>query len=99
MRGKIEIDFLMTILLLLLMAYQVIGQKLHEWFGVIMLVLFIIHNILNIRWYTNLFQGKYKPVRILQTILNFMVLTSILFLGYSGIIMSLHFFLLTEEWH
>ena len=89
---KLCIDFVMTVLLLLLMAYQIVGEKLHEWFGAGMLVLFIAHNILNIRWYANLFRGKYKPVRVLGTVLNFAVLASILSLGYSGIIMSRHLF-------
>ena len=92
MKVKMGIDFLMTILLILLMAYQIVGEELHEWFGAGMLVLFIIHNILNIRWYANLFKGKYRPVRILGTILNFAVLADILILGYSGIIMSRHLF-------
>ncbi len=82
----------MTVLLLLLMAYQVVGETLHEWFGAAMLVLFIAHNILNIKWYKNLFHGKYKPVRILGTILNLVVLAALLFLGYSGIVMSRHLF-------
>lgn len=92
MKIKIGIDFLMTVLLLLLMAYQVVGETLHEWFGAAMLVLFIAHNILNIKWYKNLFHGKYKPVRILGTILNLVVLAALLFLGYSGIVMSRHLF-------
>lgn len=92
MKIKIGIDFIMTVLLILLMAYQVVGDELHEWFGAAMLVLFITHNILNIKWYKNLFKGKYKPVRILGTILNFAVLAAILSLGYSGIIMSRHLF-------
>lgn len=92
MKIKIGIDFLMTVLLLLLMAYQVVGETLHEWFGAAMLVLFLVHNILNIKWYKSLFKGKYKPVRILGTVLNFAVLVSILSLGYSGIVMSRHLF-------
>lgn len=86
------IDLLMTALLLCLMAYQVIGQKLHEWFGAGMLILFIVHNILNIRWYGNLFKGKYKLLRIVQTIVNVSVLISMLCLGYSGIVMSRYVF-------
>ena len=82
----------MTILLLLLMAYQIVGEMLHEWFGAGMLVLFIVHTVLNIKWYKNLFKEKYKPVRIFGTILNFAVLASILSLGYSGIVMSRHLF-------
>lgn len=89
---KIGIDFLMTVLLLLLMAYQVVGETLHEWFGAAMLVLFLVHNVLNIKWYKNLFKGKYKPVRIFGTVLNFAVLAAILSLGYSGIVMSRHLF-------
>lgn len=89
---KIGIDFLMTALLLLLMAYQVVGETLHEWLGAAMLVLFLVHNILNIKWYKNLFKGKYKPVRILGTVLNFAVLATILSLAYSGIVMSRHVF-------
>lgn len=92
MKIKLSIDCLMTMLLLLLMAYQVTGDELHEWFGVGMLLVFIIHNILNIRWYANLFKGKYKLVRLLGTVLNFAVLAAILSLGYSGIVMSRHVF-------
>lgn len=89
---KMGIDFLMTILLLLLMAYQVTGQKLHEWFGTGMLVLFLIHNILNIRWYGSLFKGKYTLLRTMQTLINISVLISMLCLGFSGIVLSRHIF-------
>ena len=37
-------------------------------------------------------QGKIKPVRILQTFVNFSVLISMLCLGYSGIVLSRHVF-------
>lgn len=89
---KMGIDVLMTILLLGLMAYQITGQALHEWLGAGMLVLFLAHNILNIRWYGNLFKRKYKLPRIIQTIVDFSVLAAMLCLGYSGIVMSRHVF-------
>lgn len=89
---KMGIDASMTVLLLLLMAYQITGQELHEWFGIGMLVLFLLHNILNIRWYGNLFKGKYTLLRVMQVIINFSVLASILCLGFSGIVMSRHVF-------
>lgn len=94
MKSKIKmgIDILMTTLLLGLMSYQITGQMLHEWFGVGELWLFIAHNILNIRWYGNLFKGKYRLLRIIQTTVNFSVLISMLCLGYSGIVMSRHVF-------
>ena len=92
MKIEIGIDFIMTVLLLLLMAYQITGQELHEWFGAGMLVLFLLHNILNIRWYRNLFRGKYRLLRVIQTIVNFSVLITMLCLGFSGIVLSRHVF-------
>lgn len=89
---KLGMDCLMTVLLLCLMAYQITGETLHEWFGAGMLILFMAHNILNIRWYGNLFKGKYKLLRIVQTIINLSTLISMLCLGYSGIVMSRHVF-------
>ena len=41
------VDAAMTVLLLLLMAYQVTGEVLHEWIGVGMTLLVILHQILN----------------------------------------------------
>lgn len=89
---KMGIDLLMTVILLCLMAYQITGQVLHEWFGTGMLVLFLAHNILNIRWYGSLFRGKYRLLRIIQTVVNFSVLASMLCLAYSGIVLSRHVF-------
>lgn len=89
---KMGIDLLMTVLLLCLMAYQVTGRKLHEWFGTGMLVLFLLHNILNIRWYGSLFKGKYTLLRTMQTLINISVLISMLCLGFSGIVLSRHIF-------
>ncbi len=92
MKIKAGIDLLMTVLLLLLMAYQITGQELHEWFGAGMLLLFLFHNILNRKWYGNLFRGKYGLLRVIQTAVNFSALITMLCLGFSGIVMSRHVF-------
>ncbi len=89
---KILTDLLMTAALLFLMAYQVTGEKFHEWFGVTLFLLFIIHNVLNIRWYGNLFKGKYRPLRVIRTVTNFAVFAVMLCLVYSGIVMSRYVF-------
>ena len=57
-----------------------------------MLVLFLIHNMLNDKWYRNLLKGKYSIPRILQTVVNFAVLISMLCLAYSGMVMSHYVF-------
>ena len=92
MKIKMFIDFFMTVLLLMLMAYQVTGEKFHEWLGTGMVVLFLMHNYLNIRWYGYLLKGKYTALRILRTVINFSTLIAILMLAYSGIILSRHVF-------
>ena len=85
---KIAIDLVMTITLLLLMLFQITGQQVHEYLGIMMLVLFLGHNILNWKWYRHLFKGKYKLYRCIQTILNISILMMMLGLGYRGMVMA-----------
>ena len=92
MRWKIAIDILMSIVLLLLMAYQVVGDYLHEICGTSMLVLFLVHHILNARWYKGLLKGKYMPQRTISTVVNAALLIAMLSLAYSGIVLSRHVF-------
>lgn len=86
------IDAAMTILLLLLMGFQFWGDFFHEWAGAGMFVLFILHHILNLGWYKNLFHGKYTPVRLFWVFLNLLVLAAMLGLMVSGIMLSRHVF-------
>ena len=74
MIAKICIDIAMTIALILLMAYQLIGEEAHEWIGIIMFLLFVLHHILNIAWSRNIFKGKYNIRRIVQTLLVVLIL-------------------------
>ena len=56
---KIVVDIGMTVMLLLLMTYELIGEAAHEWLGIGMFVLFVIHHILNRKWSRSVFKGKY----------------------------------------
>lgn len=85
---KMVIDLVMTILLLCQMAYMLIGEIAHEWMGAAMFLLFVLHHILNIRWYQNLPKGKFTALRSLQTAVNLLVFLSMLGLMVSGIMMS-----------
>ena len=87
-RIKMVIDILMTVLLFFLMAYQVTGNLYHVVLGTAMLVLFLAHNILNIKWYGAIPKGQYSAARVIRTIVNLGVLVSIVLTGYSGIVMS-----------
>lgn len=87
---KRVIDIIMTVLLLFLMAYQVTGEVLHEWIGIAMTVLVIVHQILNRRWYKNLFKGKYNTYRIVTTVNNTLLLCAFALTAFCGMAMSGH---------
>ena len=89
---KIITDIVMTVLLLLLMAYELIGSRAHEWFGTGMLVMFILHHILNRKWTASMHKGRYTPYRVLQTVLVLVILASILCSIVTGIMMSRYVF-------
>ena len=80
----------MTVSLLFLMAYQVTGEVLHEWIGVGMTVLVIVHQILNRKWYGAVFKGKYNPYRTVTTAVNVLLLLSFFMTAFSGMSMSSH---------
>ena len=59
----------MTVALLLLMAYGLVGEAAHEWLGMGMFALFVAHHVLNRRWINAVPRGRYTPLRIVQTAL------------------------------
>lgn len=87
---KLTVDFAMTVLLLLLMAYELIGQAAHEWLGIGMFVLFILHHVLNGKWLRSIFKGRYTPLRFFQTVINVLILASMAGSMVSGVILSRH---------
>lgn len=89
---KITIDILMTLLLLFLMGYQFWGELAHEWAGAVMFLLFIVHHILNRNWYKNIFKGRYSPMRIIQLLVNTVLLAVMAGMMVSGVILSRHVF-------
>lgn len=78
----------MTVILLLLMAYSLIGEMWHECLGIGMFVLFVLHHMLNNAWCRNLLKGKYTPFRVLQIVLVISALVSMIGSMVSGIVLS-----------
>lgn len=91
-RRSAALDCLMVVLLPLLMAYSLVGEAVHEWLGIAMLLLFLGHHALNRRWYRSLPRGKWSPVRVLQTAVNTALLLVMIGLAVSGLIMSRYAF-------
>ena len=84
------VDLAMTVLLLFLMAYQVTGEALHEWIGIGMTLLVIVHQILNRKWYGALFKGRYTAYRVLSTLITALLLLSFALTAFCGMSMSGH---------
>ena len=68
---RIAVDSGMVLLLPLLMAYSLVGETAHEYLGIGMSLLFVAHHILNVAWWKHLLRGKYTPLRILGTAIDF----------------------------
>lgn len=85
---KIVIDAGMIILILLQMAYHLVGDSLHGWMGIMLFVLLILHNIIDRKWYLRLCKGKYTPVRFFHTAINLLLLVSFLCLAVSVAFLS-----------
>lgn len=85
---KIFIDMLMTGMLLFQMSYSMIGESRHKRLGIVLLMLFVLHNALNCGFYKNVFHGKYSPFRMLQMCLAFLALLSMAGAVFSGISMA-----------
>lgn len=90
MKIKIVTDFLMLTILLLLMPYSLIGEELHEIFGVLLFGLFIFHQILNRNWYKSLKSRNFN----LKTAINFWIMLLMILQIVSGVLMSKYLFVL-----
>lgn len=89
---KMGVDLLMTLSLLLLMAYELVGQAAHEWIGTAMVLLLVFHHLLNRRWIISICKGRYTPYRILQTTLVALILGVMAVQAVSGVILSRHLY-------
>ena len=76
---------------MLLMSKQITEQAGHEYVGIIMFALFLIHQWLNRKWYSSLFRGKYTANRVLSVCVNITLLVSFMMTAFSGIIISENF--------
>ncbi len=89
---KLAVDAAMTVALLLLMAYGLVGEAAHEWLGMGMFILFLAHHVLNRKWLPAIGKGKYTPARMIQTLLAGVIFLCMLGSMVSGIFLSRYVF-------
>lgn len=89
---KIAVDAAMSVSMLLLMAYGLVGEAAHEWIGTGMFALFVAHHILNRKWLLAVGKGKYTPIRMVQTALVGIIFLSMFGSMISGVVLSRYVF-------
>ena len=87
---RIPLDILMTLLSIILMGGTMFfpDDRVHQICGISLIVIWVVHVVLNRRWYGSLFKGNYQPYRIMQIIVNLGVLICALLLLISGLLMA-----------
>lgn len=95
-KAKIITDVGMYAVLLLLMSeYQIKGLS-HECLGIAFGVLFIMHTVLNRKWYSSLIKGRYNAVRALALAISSLLLIFTLCSMISGMLVSQRLFAFTN---
>ena len=85
---RLTVDFFMSALMILLMAYQVAGETAHEVLGTAVGVLFLTHAWLNRRWFASFYKGRFTVLRALQNTLIILVLLVSLVVMVTGVMIS-----------
>lgn len=89
-RLRMPLDILMTILSIILMGGTVLfpDDRIHQICGISLIVLWVVHIVLNRRWYGALLRGKYQPFRLMQLVVNLGICFCALCLMISGMMMA-----------
>ena len=82
----------MSVSMLLLMSYGLVGEAIHEWIGMGMFALFVMHHVLNLSWIRAVPNGRYTSLRIVQMVLAGLIFLCMIGSMVSGIVLSRHVF-------
>lgn len=91
---KKKVKMLVDLFILIALPMQIvcgrIGAALHEWLGVAVFLLFLLHHGLNWRWYKNLFGGRYSAVRLGSLLVNVLLFVLMFAVPVSGLARAEH---------
>ena len=87
-RTKKVIDIILILLFIVLLGYSFTGAPIHEVTGILFIVITIIHNIFNRKWYQAIKKGTYNTKRKIVTALNFALAADMTVILLTGVINS-----------
>ena len=91
MKRKIKAltDAVMYLIFVYLMSYRAgRGLFLHGVLGCTLFALFVLHHILNGRWYGALKKGNYHPLRVFLTGIDLLLFAAMIGMAVSSVMMS-----------
>ena len=91
-RIKTGVDIAMTVLFLGQMGYHMMDNRMHEWTGVILCALFLLHHALNPGWRRGLFRGRYSASRVWLTLVDVLLTLAMVAVIVSAVLVSRHVF-------
>ncbi len=91
-RIKTGVDIAMTVLFLGQMGYHMMDNRMHEWTGVTLCVLFLLHHALNPGWHRGLFKGRYSASRVWLTVVDLLLTLAMVAVIVSALLVLRHAF-------
>ena len=91
------VDMALFLLFVFCMGIHLWSTLAHEIAGAAMLILLVVHNILNRKWYSSLGRGRYNAMRILLSLLVVLVLAVFLLMAYSSEVISRYVFVFLPD--
>ena len=90
--AKLLVDVLMTGLYIALMGFGPMESDFHEVLGLTLFAMFLLHHLLNLKWYRSLTKGKWTAARKLQVGLNILLLAVMVGMAISSVMVSRRIF-------
>lgn len=86
------VDGALACVLVFLMATPLAEEVAHEWLGIALVALVIVHQVLNARWWRVLPRGKWTLLRLLVTLVDVALAICTVALTASSLVISVHAF-------
>ena len=90
--AKVTLDIAMALVFVAIMTTALVQEAPHEWLGVTLFVLMVIHIVLNRRWLASIFRGRHSTLRIIQIVVVVGLAVCIIGQFASSLVLSKHAF-------
>lgn len=90
--AKVVLDIAMALVLVAIMSTALVQEAPHEWLGISLFVLLVVHIVLNRKWLASVFRGRHNALRIVQIVVVVGLAACIVGQVASSLVLSKHVF-------